>query len=239
MRIFIIADTHLSEQADKSMEVFGCRWENYTQRLRTNWQREVAEEDTVLVAGDISWAMKLEQAEKDLRFFHELPGQKIFLRGNHDYWWSTLSKVENFCREKEFDSLRFMQNKAFPIGEDFLVAGSRLWILPDDSRFAQADRKILAREEKRLALSLEDAKAQKAGRSLLVMTHYPPFEKDLKPNPLTVRIREAGAVEAFYGHIHRADSPYCLERVEVDGVPYSLVAADHIDFCPRLIAEGK
>lgn len=239
MRIFIIADTHLSEQADKSMEVFGCRWENYTERLRTHWQREVAEEDTVLLAGDISWAMKLEEAEKDLRFFQELPGQKIFLRGNHDYWWSTLSKVENFCRDKGLDSLHFLQNKALPIGEDFLVAGSRLWLLPDDSRFNQADRKILKREEKRLALSLEDAKAQKSGRRLLVMTHYPPFEKDLQANALTGQIREAGAEAAFYGHIHRADSPYCLDSVEVDGVPYSLVAADHMDFCPRLIAEGQ
>lgn len=235
MRLFVIADLHLSEgdKVDKPMSRFGQRWENHVQRLREAWEAQVSREDTVLIPGDISWAMHLRDAEADLRLIDSLPGEKILMRGNHDYWWGTLSRLRRFAEEKGLSSLRFLQNTAEAVGENMVVAGTRLWLWPDDSRFAKADNKILDHEKERLERSLEAALPwQKEGRELLLITHYPPFGKNLGASDFTALIRDSGAKQAFFGHIHQSDSPYNFRRKEIDGVSYSLVSADCLNFQP-------
>lgn len=238
MKVFVIADLHLSHSVDKPMDRFGARWDRHQERLAENWQALVSEEDTVLVPGDISWAINLREAEADLRFLHELPGRKILMRGNHDYWWQTLNKLKRFCEEKGFDSLHFLQNNALPLGQSLAVAGSRLWLWPDDARFGEEDARILEREKARLALSLEASRPLlEEGRHLIVTLHYPPFGKNLAANEITAMIREAGAERVFFGHIHQSQSPYCLREEIIDGLPCTLIAADHLAFKPYFVCE--
>lgn len=236
MKLFVIGDPHLGLSVDKPMELFGKRWDNHVERMEINWNKHVSPEDTVIVAGDISWGLRLEEAAEDLRFLHRLPGRKILLRGNHDYWWSTLSKLKTFTEEENLNSLHFLQNNAIPVGSDFVVAGTRSWIKPDDPEFNEQDRKIDARELIRLQLSLEEAKPyQEEGRRLVVVTHYPPMNRDISPGPWTRAIRNAGAWQAFFGHIHQTRSPYCFSGRIVDEVPYSLISADYLGFNPHLV----
>ncbi|MDD7401960.1 MAG: excinuclease ABC subunit UvrC [Clostridiales bacterium] len=234
-RIFALADLHLAQSVNKPMDKFGPAWRDHTQRLQKHWQEEVGDQDYVLIPGDISWAMHLQEAEADLQLLHNLPGQKVLLRGNHDYWWQGLNKIRKFAQDQGWSSLHFLQNDALPLGDRYMVAGSRLWLWSDDQRFGPADAKILQREEARLRLSLQAAHRALDGRQLLVMTHFPPFAKNLVPNPITGLIREAGALACVFGHIHHADSPYCFRQREIDGVLYSLVAGDYLGFKPQEI----
>ncbi len=233
MRLFAIADLHLSLSTDKPMDIFGARWENHHEKLAKNWCGLVKKEDVVLIPGDVSWAMNLREAEADLRFLHELPGEKILLRGNHDFWWQGIGKLERFCKEKGFTSLRFLQNNAFLLKEQLVIAGSRLWLFPDDSRFTKADEKILLREKARLQLSLAQAEKYQGRYPILAMTHYPPFRKNFDANPITELFQEAGVRQVVFGHIHNSDSPYCIREKIIEGIPYSLVAADYLDFLPQ------
>lgn len=235
MKIFIIADLHLSQAVDKPMDCFGKRWFQHTERLVAHWREEICAEDVVLLPGDISWGMHLREAKPDLALLAELPGKKIFLRGNHDYWWSSLSKLNSLCQREGWNDFYFLQNNAIPIGETFVVAGTRFWLYPDDQRFQQADQRILHREMLRLDLSLKAAE-EFPNRRLVVMFHYPPFGKDKRPNAITAKLKEARAHAAYFGHIHHADSPYGMQDELIDGVPYSLISADYLDFVPRCIA---
>lgn len=236
MKLFIIGDPHLGHSVDKPMDLFGKRWEKHVERLEEQWRRVVSAEDTVIVAGDISWGLRLAEAAADLKFLHELPGAKILLRGNHDYWWSTLKKLRDLREEEGLDTLHFLQNNAFPVGREYVVAGTRGWIGPDDPEFTEQDQKIDLRERARLQLSLEAAKPyQEAGRRLIVVTHYPPMTRDISSGPWTRAIRDAGAWQAFFGHIHQTRSPYSFSGRVVDEVPYSLISADYLGFRPHLI----
>lgn len=236
MKLFIIGDPHLGFSVNKPMDLFGKRWDRHTERMEEIWRRLVSETDTVLVAGDISWGLRLEEAAEDLRFLHRLPGRKILLRGNHDYWWSTLTKLKRFRDEEKLDSLHFLQNCAIPAGDEFVIAGTRGWLSSDDPEFSEQDGKIAARELIRLQLSLEEARPyREEGRRLIVMLHYPPMNRRLQAGPWTRLIREAGAEQAFFGHIHQTRSPYCFSRRVIDGVPYSLISADYLGFRPYLI----
>lgn len=238
-RIFTIADLHLGQSVDKPMDKFGPAWKDHTQRLQDQWRELVADQDYVLIPGDISWAMHLDEAAADLQLLENLPGQKILLRGNHDYWWQSLNKISNYVQAQGWSSLHFLQNSALPLGDRYMVAGSRLWLWPDDQRFTAADDKILQREIARLQLSLQAAAQLPGGRQLIVMTHFPPFAKNLAPSRVTGLIREAGAVASVFGHIHHSGSPYCLNQQVIDGVPYSLVAGDYLGFRPQeILATG-
>lgn len=234
-RIFAIADLHLSQSVDKPMDKFGPVWKDHTRRLQDQWRELVADQDYVLIPGDISWAMHLPEAVADLQLLQDLPGQKILLRGNHDYWWQSLNKIRGYAQDQGWSSLHFLQNTALPLGDRYMIAGSRLWLWPDDQRFTAADDKILQREEARLQLSLQAAGQIPGDRQLIVMTHFPPFAKNLAPSQVTSLIREAGAVACVFGHIHHAGSPYCLNQQLIDGVPYSLVAGDYLGFKPKEI----
>lgn len=231
MAIFAISDLHLSLSTDKPMEVFGSQWENYTFRMRENWNQVVQPEDLVLIPGDISWAMYLQETAADLAYIHSLNGQKILLRGNHDYWWTTLNKMENFVQEKGFDTLHFIKNTAF-LWEDTAICGTRGWTIPKGGASAE-DRKIYERERQRILLSLEDARRQHP-RRILVALHYPPMEKDgLLPGFMDI-LQEYGVSQCVFGHLHAAAHKFAPQGT-VDGVRLRLVSCDYLNFTPVLI----
>ena len=232
-RIFAIGDLHLSLSVEnKAMDVFGPGWANHVARLKEGWQDTVGEEDLVLVPGDISWGLRLEEALADLEFIHGLKGTKVLLRGNHDYWWTGYSKVKSVLPP----SVKAVQNDAL-LWNGVIVGGTRGWNTPLSPDFSEGkDRKIFEREKLRLGLSLR-AMDDMAGRLRVVMLHYPPFNEKGEPTDFADLIRGHGVDHAVYGHLHGRS---CLGSFEGDyeGTTYHLVSADHLQFVPRLIAES-
>ena len=230
-RIFAIGDLHLSLSVEnKAMDVFGPGWANHVDRLREGWQDTVGEGDLVLIPGDISWGLRLEEAEADLAFIHGLKGTKILLRGNHDYWWIGYSKVQSLLPP----DMKAIQNNALRWG-DAIVGGTRGWNTPLSADFSESkDRKIFEREKLRLDLSLRAMDAQGEGLRI-VMLHYPPFSEKGEPTDFAKAL--AGRADrCVYGHLHGRS---CLGGFEGnwEGTEYALVSADHLRFVPRLIAE--
>lgn len=225
MALFVMGDLHLSLSSDKSMDIFGG-WENYVERIKENWNREVSPEDTVVVPGDISWAMSLKEAEADFCFIHGLPGRKIILKGNHDYWWTTAAKMNNFLAENGFDSIFILHNNHYAY-ENYGICGTRGWI-NDDSE--PADAKVLAREAQRLETSI--ASAENAGLEPLVFLHYPPlYGNEYNPDLLEVMYRH-NIKRCWYGHIHGKKGHQNAVNGERDGIVFQLVSADYVQFCP-------
>ena len=225
MALFVMGDLHLSLSSDKSMDIFGG-WENYVERIKENWNREVSPEDTVVVPGDISWAMSLKEAVADFSYIHELPGRKIILKGNHDYWWTTAAKMNNFLAENGFDSIFILHNNHYAY-ESYGICGTRGWI-NDDSE--PADAKVLAREAQRLETSI--ASAENAGLEPLVFLHYPPlYGNEYNPDLLEVMYRH-NIKRCWYGHIHGKKGHQNAVNGERDGIVFQLVSADYVQFCP-------
>lgn len=225
MALFVMGDLHLSLSSDKSMDIFGG-WENYVERIKENWNREVSPEDTVVVPGDISWAMSLKEAVADFSYIHELPGRKIILKGNHDYWWTTAAKMNNFLAENGFDSIFILHNNHYAY-ENYGICGTRGWI-NDDSE--PADAKVLAREAQRLETSI--ASAENAGLEPLVFLHYPPlYGNEYNPDLLEVMYRH-NIKRCWYGHIHGKKGHQNAVNGERDGIVFQLVSADYVQFCP-------
>ena len=195
MSLFVIGDLHLSLGEDKPMDVFSG-WNDYVQRLENNWRRLITDDDTVVIAGDISWAMKLEETLTDFRFIHSLPGKKLLLKGNHDYWWATKKKMDEFISVNHLDSLSILFNNAFRVGE-YAVCGTRGWFLENE---APEDIKVLNREVGRLKMSLEQAK--KLGGEPVVFLHYPPYYRGLECSEMMDVLLEYGVKKCYYGHIH-------------------------------------
>ncbi len=239
MKLFAISDLHLASSVDKPMDVFGSRWANHVERIVEHWRREISAKDTVLIGGDISWANSLEEAELDFRLLDALPGDKILLRGNHDYWWTTMRKMEQFCREKGFHTLRFLRNNALSVA-GFHVCGSRGWLLPQDKDFSKEDEKILKREQIRLDLSLTDLKRlrKNEGDKLpsVALMHYPPISEEGDASVLSIGLEEAEVDVCVFGHIHHA-VPLYLSGPEINGVKYLIASADQLEFQPLLIGE--
>ncbi len=231
MALYTISDLHLSLGADKPMEVFGSVWDNYTERLRENWQTLVQQEDTVLIPGDISWATYLENAYEDLSFIHQLNGKKIILKGNHDYWWSTLNKLNLFLKKNSLDSIQFLQNSAI-LCEDTVICGTRGWTIPTAKTPAE-DIKIFEREKIRLILSLEEGKKLRGSRIVVAM-HYPPIEKGNANTELLDIMREYGVSKCVYGHLHAGSQKYA-PLGEFEGIFLQLAACDYTDFTPLLL----
>ncbi len=220
-----MGDLHLSLSSDKSMDIFGG-WENYVERIKENWNREVSPEDTVVVPGDISWAMSLKEAVADFRYIHELPGRKIILKGNHDYWWTTAAKMNNFLAENGFNSIFILHNNHYAY-ENYGICGTRGWI-NDDSE--PADAKVLAREAQRLETSI--ASAENAGLEPLVFLHYPPlYGNEYNPDLLEVMYRH-NIKRCWYGHIHGRKGHQNAVNGERDGIVFQLVSTDYVQFCP-------
>ncbi len=228
MALFVIADLHLSLGVDKPMDVFKG-WENYVDRLEENWRAVVGPEDTVVIAGDISWAMKLEDSLKDFSFIDSLPGQKIIMKGNHDYWWSTRSKIDSFFAQNGLGSLRVLHNCAYRVG-DKALCGTRGWLYNSET---EEDRKIVAREAGRLLASIAEAK--KLGGELVAFLHYPPAYDTMECRELLDILVENGVRECYFGHIH---GQYAARKAlvgEYRGVHMRLISCDYVKFCPVLI----
>lgn len=226
MRVFAIADVHLSFDTQKPMDVFGGAWTDHPQRLKAAWTECVRDEDIVLVAGDISWAMQLSHAARDLEFLSALPGTKLILRGNHDYWWSSVSKV----RAALPPAVRAIQNDAVTIG-DISFGGTRGWNLPGAAGFTAEDEKIYRRELGRLELSLN---AMDKDKRRIAMLHYPPFDQRRGGSEMSELLEASGVSDCVYGHLHGAAHKGAFCGIH-GGVKYHFVAGDYLAFQPERI----
>lgn len=239
MATFVIADLHLSEAVGchKSMEVFGRRWTGYTEKLKRNWCALISPEDDVIIPGDISWALSLAEAEADLRFVDALPGRKHLGKGNHDLWWSSMTKNLAACEAWGLSSLRFIYNNAIETGE-YILAGSRGWFYDEDATGVPEGvdfNKIVAREAGRLRLSLNAARSLPGAdqKETLVFMHFPPVWNGSTVEPLLEVLKEYEVRRCFFGHIH---GTYTVPGAFThDGIKFSLISADFLDFVPRII----
>ena len=231
MSIFAISDLHLSLGTDKPMDVFGPKWKNYTERMAENWNLVVKDEDLVLIPGDISWAMYLQDTKKDFTYIDSLNGQKLLLRGNHDYWWTTLSKMEKFVEENQFKTINFLKNTAF-LWNDTAICGTRGWTIAHMNSSGE-DKKIYERERQRMLLSLEDAVSRKP-KKLIAAIHYPPVDQsDMSMGFLDI-MKNYGVSECVFGHLHAAAHQFAPKGI-VNGILLRLVSCDYLNFTPLLI----
>lgn len=228
MRIFAISDLHLSLDGQKPMDIYGGQWIGHTEKIKKNWKAIIEDEDVILLAGDSSWAMKHEDAIRDLSWIAELPGKKVLVKGNHDLWWTSVSKLNAL-----FQNVYFLQNTYFKAGE-FAICGSRGWICPGDSEFTEHDQKIYEREIGRLRLSL--SAARNAGETKLIgMMHYPPANDAAEASGFTELFEEFDVTTVVYGHLHGTDPHLRGLQGWRNGIEYRLTSCDFLNCCPFLV----
>ena len=220
----------MSFGTDKPMDVFGEKWENYTEKIKENWQSIVSDDDMVVIPGDVSWATYLNDAYEDFRFINELPGRKVIIKGNHDYWWTTLKKMQEFLNENSFDTITILNNTAIAF-EDAAICGTRGWSVQDNND--EDDERIIDREKKRLILTLEEALKLKKNR-LIVGIHYPPFDRHGDENGCLEIMRNYGVDICVYGHLHSYAHKNAVEG-NLNGVELRLVAGDFVHFNPIIL----
>ncbi len=237
MALYTIADLHLSlgEGIDKPMEIFGAKWSEHTNKIKKHWSALVEENDTVIIPGDISWALKLDEALEDFRFIESLPGKKIIGKGNHDFWWSTQNKINGFFRENEIKSISLLYNNAYK-AERTLIAGTRGWYNESSAAPRPCDyKKIAARECSRLARSLECAKSldEGAGFDIVAFLHFPAVWGDFAFDELVDVLLKYGVKKCYFGHIHAVYN--CPAKTEYKGIKFELISADFINFTPKKV----
>lgn len=233
MRVFALSDPHLGSLVDKPMDRFGPHWAEHPAKIERGWRATVGEADLVLVPGDISWAMRLEEALPDLRFLGALPGKKVLLKGNHDYWWQSLGKV----RKALPPGMVALQNDALRVG-GVAICGTRGWNLPGSPGYDEAeDGPHFRRETERLRLSLQALRALPAAPCRLAIFHYPPLLRGGGPTEFTTLLEAERIPLCVYGHLHRGESGEVPEEGEFRGVRYVNASCDFIDFTPRLLLE--
>lgn len=228
MALYAIGDTHLSFCVDKPMDVFGGNWTGYVEKLREGFS-VLTEQDTLVLCGDLSWGMSLEQAEQDFRFLHEIPGKKIFLKGNHDYWWTTAAKMERFFAQKGFDSLYVLHNNCH-FYQDVALCGTRGWFYEEERGAHSA--KIFNRELMRLETSLKAA----GDREKICFLHYPPLYHGYRCEEIIELLKRYGVKQCCYGHLHGGSHRLAVSGVQ-EGVEFTLVAADYLNFQLKKILE--
>ena len=203
-------------------------WNDHVERIEKNWKAVVSEKDVVVIPGDISWAMSLEGAKKDFEFLHSLPGTKIISKGNHDYWWNTKKKMDSFLDENGLTSIKILHNNAFRFG-DYTICGTRGWFYDAE---ADADMKVVRREAGRLRMSIAEGK--KLGGEIIAFLHYPPLSVVQKCDELLNVLNEEQVKRCFYGHLHGGSTSGAFIG-ECGETKFSLVSADYLNFCPKLI----
>ena len=224
MSIYAISDLHLSfNDESKSMEFFGPEWKDYVKRIENNWKKTVNENDTILIAGDISWANNLEEAKKDFAFINSLPGQKIIIKGNHDYYFSTMKKVQEFLYNNNFSTIHILFNNSFVI-ENVAICGTRGWGNVETDDIKLDNHKIVEREVGRLKLSYNSLSAEDKKKDIIVMTHFPPFYTEFKK-----ALKEIGAKKCIYGHLH-GKGHYMVKEGLIDDIEYIMVSGDYTGF---------
>ena len=243
MSIFTIADLHLSATAEHPMDVFGARWQGYTKKIEKNWRAVVTERDTVILPGDISWAMNLSQAREDLAFLHALPGKKLIGKGNHDFWWETATKLNRFFDQNGFDSLSILYNNACMV-EDLIVCGTRGWFLEEEKQQTVGDvdfEKIKNRELIRLKISLDAARALQTGdmsdKEIVVFLHFPPVWNGEVCREIVDLLHDFGVTRCYFGHIHGL---YNQPQTTIfEGVRFTLISSDYLQFIPYPVHIGQ
>ena len=238
MALYVIADLHLdTNRNEKSMEVFGNRWTDYVNKIKKNWCKLISENDTVIVPGDICWGVNLIEALPDLKWIDALPGRKIFLKGNHDFWWSTVSKMNHFFKENEINTIDVLNNNAIEL-ENYIVCGSRGWFTDNSMQTTAMNveySKIINREIIRLRMSLECAKAMKneTGKEIIAFLHFPPIWGEFRCEEIISLLNEYDITRCYFGHIH---SSYAVSPSFNDGnIKFTLISADFIDFIPQFV----
>lgn len=222
MALFAISDLHLSLRSDKPMDIFSKKWENHHLTIKENWNRSVCDDDTVLIAGDISWALKFEDALEDLDFIHGFNGKKCFIKGNHDYWWNSVSKLNSL-----YQDMFFMQNTFYKYN-DYAICGTRGWVNINNEE--ENDEKIYKRELIRLGLSLEAA-VKNNQKKIIVMMHYPPATRISKSIEFIEMLEKYNVEKLIYGHIHYDSKDICINGI-YNNVQYICTSADIINFDP-------
>ncbi|GLG01036.1 ser/threonine protein phosphatase [Alicyclobacillus hesperidum subsp. aegles] len=229
MAIYAIGDLHLGSSVNKPMDIFGALWKDHVARIRFAWEERVTDSDIVCIPGDISWAMTLDEARSDLHWIRQLPGTKILIRGNHDYWWSGIQKVRQ-CMDAQTFAL---QNDCIRIGE-VCFAGTRGWLLPSHPSFTEDDAKLLHREEHRLTLSLEEA--SRTNLPIVCMMHYPPVDSTGESSTFSSLLQSYNVKVCLYGHLHGASHKFAYNGY-LEGVYYRLVSSDYLGFTPFRIPD--
>lgn len=235
MKIWAISDLHLSFACDKPMDVFGGTWENYTDKIEQNWKEVVSQDDVVLVGGDISWAIKLEEAQTDLDWIEKLPGKKIIIKGNHEYWWKSISKVRQICPK----SIWAIQNDAIRVAQNVLVCGIRGWTVPEHGKqLEKEDQKLYDREVERLKITLDNMeKLREPDDTVICMIHFPPYNMAKEDSNFTNLFEQHKVDKVIFGHLHgkvvNIDDKYIK-----NGIEYYFTAIDHTDNKPVLIEKN-
>ena len=224
MAIYTIGDLHLSFANPKPMNIFGNNWDNHEEKVKKDWLSKVKPEDTVIHAGDFSWAIYLEETIKDFEYLNSLPGRKIMLKGNHEYWWTTVTKMKKFLNEHNFQNIDFLQNNSIEI-EDKIICGTRGWSLINEN--TETDRKIINREALRLELSIKDGINK--GKEIIVFMHYPPAVKQNINTEFMKILQKYNVKRCYYAHLHGKAIEDAVEG-NVQGIELKLVSADSLDF---------
>lgn len=232
MNIYGISDLHLSFSNPKPMDIFGDNWVNHWDKIKSDWMENVREDDIILIPGDISWALKLEEALIDINEISRLPGRKVLLEGNHDYWWQSASKVRNSLPA----NMEIIQNDFYD-AENFYICGSRGWMLPGDERFKEKDLKIYNRELIRLNLSLSSVPSA-LGKQIIVMMHFPPFNEKWEPSEFIDIMKKYNVSKCIYGHLHGESTKNVFEG-NFQGIEFFMVSCDHLNFKLKKIYDGQ
>lgn len=222
MSVFAISDLHLAiSSPDKSMELFGDDWKDYHERIKNNWKKTVTDSDTVIVPGDISWALNIDEAYEDFKYLHTLPGKKIIMKGNHDYYFSTVAKLKSYLKENHFDSIEVLNHNSICV-EEINICGTRLW---GNSEIENAnDAKIYRRELIRLKMSLNSISAENIDKPIVVVTHFPPFRQEV-----TELLKQYDVKMCIYGHLH-GEGHYMVKEGLINGIEYKMVSGDYTKF---------
>ena len=228
MAIFVVGDLHLSLGGDKPMDVFEG-WEGYLPKLEANWRTLISPQDTVILAGDTSWAMKLEDTKTDFAFIQNLPGQKWLLKGNHDYWWSTKTKMDVFLKNNSLDTISILFNNSYVV-DGYAICGTRGWFLDNES---QNDIKVLNREVGRLEASIQSA--VKTGKEPIVFLHYPPVYGTTKCDEIFNVLLKYNIKKCYYGHLHGKKNMRFAVEGEYEGIDFKLISCDRLSFMPILV----
>lgn len=231
MALYTIADLHLSLSVPKPMDVFGGKWQGYTEKIEKSFRALLTDEDTVVIGGDLSWGIDFEQAKADFLFLNSLPGQKIIVKGNHDLWWNTMTKMNHFLEENGITRIKFLFNNCY-FYEKIGLCGTRGWFYEQEFKECH-DAKIFRRELLRLEASLKAAKAADT-QEIYCFLHYPPVYANFRCGEIIDLMKEYGVTHCIYGHLHSDSLRYAVEG-EQDGITYKLVSGDHVNFTPVLL----
>lgn len=230
MAIYTIGDLHLSFNENKPMDIFGENWKNHEKKIENNWMKNVKEEDLVILPGDFSWSMTLKNALEDFKYLNKLPGKKILLKGNHDYWWTTITNMKKFLKDNKIKNIDFLNNNSYEY-EKYIIAGTRGW---SENENAKDNKKIIDREISRLEMSIKNG-IEKYGKEkeIIVFMHYPPINKlEIIENKISNYIRvmkKYNIKKCFYGHLHAQAIKEAVEGTYYE-IDFKLVSADTLEF---------